>query len=67
MGDPKGDTKKRGVDIGMTADAVRKSSWGKPQKVNSTITANGRHEQWVYGGGYLYLDNGVLTSIQTSR
>ena len=65
--DTPNESKKLGVDIGMTADDVRKSSWGKPQKINSTITANGRHEQWVYGGGNLYLDNGVLTSIQTSR
>jgi hypothetical protein len=65
--DTPNESKKRGVNIGMTADDVRKSSWGKPQKINSTITANERHEQWVYSGGYLNLDNGVLTSIQTSR
>jgi hypothetical protein len=56
-----------GVSIGMTAEQVRKSSWGKPKSINETITARGKHEQWVYGGGYLYLENGVLTSIQTSR
>ena len=36
----------------MSADEVRKSSWGKPKSVNVTITAGGEHEQWVYGGGY---------------
>jgi hypothetical protein len=56
-----------GVSIGMTAEQIRKSSWGKPRSINETITAAGKHEQWVYGGGYLYLENGVLTSIQTSR
>jgi len=56
-----------GVSIGMTAEQIRKSSWGKPKSINETITAGGKHEQWVYGGGYLYLENGVLTSIQTSR
>jgi hypothetical protein len=36
--------------------------------VNLTTTARGRHEQWVCGDtrsrGYLYFDDGVLTSIQ---
>jgi hypothetical protein len=56
-----------GVSIGMIAEQVRKSSWGKPRSINETITAGGQHEQWVYSGGYLYLENGVLTSIQTHR
>src|SRR5258708_19056971 len=43
--------KNNGVSIGMTADDVRKSSWGKPRSINETITARGKHEQWVYGGG----------------
>jgi hypothetical protein len=59
--------KDNGVRIGMTVEEVRKSSWGKPRSINETITAGGKHEQWVYGGGYLYIENGVLTSIQTSR
>jgi hypothetical protein len=59
--------KNNGVRIGMTAEEVRKSSWGKPTSINETITAGGKHEQWVYGGGHLYIENGVLTSIQTSR
>jgi len=58
---------KGGVSIGMTANEIYASCWGKPRRVNETVTARGRHEQWVYGGGYLYLDNGVLTSIQTSH
>lgn len=58
--------KKRGVTIGMTQEQVTGSSWGKPSKINTTITAGGRHEQWVYGGSnYLYFENGTLTSIQT--
>jgi hypothetical protein len=59
--------KTEGVRIGMTADQVRKSSWGRPKSINETITSAGRREQWVYGNSYLYLENGVLTSIQTSR
>jgi hypothetical protein len=64
---PKATQDNNGVSIGMTGEQVRKSSWGKPKSINETITARGKHEQWVYGGGYLYLENGVLTSIQTRR
>ena len=56
--------KSKGVAIGMSAADIVASSWGKPQKINSTTRASGTHEQWVYGGGnYLYLEDGVLTSI----
>jgi hypothetical protein len=55
-----------GVSIGMTADDVLASSWGKPQKINRTINSYGTREQWVYGlGHYLYLDDGVVRAIQT--
>lgn len=57
--------KKEGVNIGMTAERVLLSSWGKPESVNRTTNAFGVREQWVYGGGnYLYFQDGVLTSIQ---
>lgn len=58
--------KKPGVKIGMTAkQVIEGSSWGKPQSVNRTTTANGVREQWVYGSGnYLYFHNGILQSIQ---
>ena len=57
--------KKPGVRLGMTPDQVIGSSWGKPQRVNRTISVRGEREQWVYdGGNYLYFENGVLTSIQ---
>ena len=56
--------KLEGVSIGMTAADAVASSWGKPRKINRTTRANSVREQWVYDGGYLYFDNGVLTSIQ---
>jgi hypothetical protein len=56
--------KMKGVQIGMSKEDVLASSWGKPQKVNTTTNVYGTREQWVYDGGYLYLENGVLTSIQ---
>lgn len=54
-----------GVTLGMTSAQVLNSNWGKPSKVNRTVTQNGTREQWVYGGNnYLYFENGKLTSIQ---
>lgn len=51
--------------IGMSADEVRSSNWGSPRDINKTITAYGVSEQWVYYGyKYIYLDDGVVTSIQ---
>jgi hypothetical protein len=55
------------IFIGMTAEQAL-ASWGKPSTNNKTVTASHVHEQWVYGSGqYLYIDNGVLTSFQTSN
>lgn len=57
--------RKEGVTVGMSADRVLLSSWGKPESVNRTTNAFGVREQWVYGvGNYLYFKDGVLTSIQ---
>lgn len=54
-----------GVIIGMSTEQVLNSSWGKPQKVNTTTTSLGTREQWVYGNGnYLYFENGILVTIQ---
>lgn len=57
----------RRVVVGMNAGMVR-AAWGDPVDVNTTVTAAGRHEQWVYGRGrYVYLDDGAVTAIQTSN
>jgi len=51
--------------IGMSADEVITTPWGKPKNVNRTTTAYGVNEQWVYSSGrYVYLDNGIVTAIQ---
>ncbi len=50
--------------IGMTKDEVLNSTWGYPQKKNTTETLKGTREQWVYEKGYIYLFNGIVTSIQ---
>lgn len=55
---------KRLIRIGFTARQLV-LSWGKPESINRTITASGKHEQWVYGDGqYVYLTNGTVTSMQ---
>jgi hypothetical protein len=59
--------KEGGVSIGMSEAKVLASCWGKPRKKNITEGVGGRHEQWVYGNNYLYFEDGILTSIQTSR
>jgi len=60
------------VLVGMSAEEVMKS-WGAPSKVNQTINAAGTHEQWIYdlgaygGAAYVYLNNGVVTTIQAPQ
>ena len=49
--------------VGMTEAQLLKSI-GKPEKVNRTVTANGKSEQWVYHGNYIYVENGVVTAFQ---
>lgn len=56
----------REVVIGMTAEQAR-LSWGKPERVNSTIVAQAERDQWVYGGGYIYVRDGLVEAVQTSR
>lgn len=56
------------IMVGMTAAHVRRA-WGEPTKINVTLGASGRTEQWVYRGrnyrdDYVYLDNGVVRSVQ---
>ncbi|MHC0039708.1 hypothetical protein [Pseudoneobacillus sp. C159] len=52
------------VKIGMTKAQVLLTTWGKPLRVNTTVTSNITHEQWVYyGNKYLYFTNGKLTLI----
>jgi hypothetical protein len=39
--------------------------WCEPWKVNTTETAFGVREQWVYRDrGYLYFENGRLVAVQ---
>lgn len=51
--------------IGMTKDMAIESL-GNPETVNSSVGSWGVNEQWVYYSLYLYFDNDVLTSYQSS-
>jgi hypothetical protein len=51
------------VKIGFTKEMCR-LSWGEPKKINETVTAGKKTEQWVYYDNYLYFDNGILTAKQ---
>ncbi len=59
------------VRVGMTAEQCERA-WGKPTKINRTRTSRSTHEQWVYDRGdseseYLFVDDGLLRSVHTSR
>lgn len=50
--------------VGMTSDEVKRTKWGYPDKVNKDTYSWGTSEQWVYNDyGYVYLKNGVVTSV----
>lgn len=54
------------VQRGMTS-AQLIASWGRPEDINRTVGSWGVHEQWVYGeygGPYVYLEDGIVTSWQ---
>jgi hypothetical protein len=53
--------------IGMTAKQVETTCWGKPKHVNRTETAGAISDQYVYDNDrYVYLRNGIVTSIQAT-
>ena len=62
----------RNVFVGMTAEEALQS-WGQPTKINQTLSGSGTSEQWVFRrdgyveGQYVYLTNGVVRSIQSSK
>lgn len=52
------------IEVGMTKRMCIET-WGSPEKINTTSSTAGVHEQWVYGAGYyVYLENGIITTIQ---
>lgn len=54
--------------IGMTKAQLENITWGEPSKKNVDEYEFGTYEQWVYPGkGYIYLEDGVVTSISYRR
>ncbi len=51
--------------IGIPEDAFQ-LAFGKPDKINITITASNVSKQYVYGSSYYYFENGKLTTIQAN-
>jgi hypothetical protein len=55
------------VWVGMTKDQAI-LAWGNPDTVNTTETSSGKKYQLVFiGGRYLYVENGIVTSIQNKE
>ena len=65
----KAECSRRGpVTIGMTAEQVIASCFGQPDRINRTELASGTiREQWVKRSSYVYLTNGRVTAIQSTR
>jgi tetratricopeptide (TPR) repeat protein len=60
--------KTKGVIIGMNQEDVLASSWGKPQGIQKTVTAERVQEVWSYGFyNHLYFVDGFLVRIDTSQ
>jgi hypothetical protein len=53
--------------IGMSAAQVVASCWGKPDHAAEETTARGKTAVWGYPEGYVYLADGTVTKIVTSR
>ncbi|HUW07221.1 MAG TPA: hypothetical protein VMW01_13265 [Williamwhitmania sp.] len=51
------------VWIGMTKSMLIDSR-GRPKDINRTVGSWGVHEQWIYTGIYIYLENDIVTSWQ---
>jgi hypothetical protein len=54
------------ITVGMNAEQVR-LAWGNPKRINTTVLTNRTREQWVYGTNYVYFNDGIVSSMQSSR
>lgn len=61
------------IALGMSSLAVR-CSWGRPHKINRTLTSSSSREQWVWYSsfyrspdrikGIVYIDRGQVSAVQ---
>lgn len=62
--------KQRKISVGMNTEMVQLAI-GKPIRFNSSTTATGTFDQWVYetrtSTRYVYFKNNIVTSIQESK
>lgn len=56
----------RKIKIGFTKDELI-FSWGTPKRINETTVSGKVHQQYVYSDQYVYLDNGIVTSFQSTN
>lgn len=53
------------ISIGDSRETLIQK-WGQPERINTTSTAYGTQEQFVYSGGqYVYVENGKVTGVQS--
>lgn len=54
------------IKIGFTEEELR-WSWGGPDKINITTISESQRKQFVYSNQYVYLENGIVTSFQSTK
>jgi len=52
--------------VGISEEGCR-ALLGSPEHINTTRTAYGASEQWVYKERYIYVENGKVTAIQEKK
>ena len=62
-----GCARSRAISVGMTVADVYASCWGKPRNVSTSVVGSTKTEMMFYDGyNYIYLENGIVKSIDTS-
>ncbi len=54
------------IRIGISEEEL-KLSWGEPKKINKTVVSGIESKQYVYKDQYVYIENGIITSFQSSK
>jgi hypothetical protein len=55
------------VSVGMTVAEVYASCWGRPRNISTSVVGSTKTETMFYDGyNYIYLENGIVKSVETS-